>query len=335
MLALRESERKKRAILNALPDLMLVVSVEGTVLESKLDEQASLFIVPGPYTGRRLSELFASPLERMLMDQLTQVIAQKAGATFEFRSGADMHARHYEARMVLSGAAEVLVLIRDVTERRQAEEELQSSLHEKEALLKEIHHRVKNNLQIISSLLSLQSQQIKNPKALGALTESQGRVRSMALIHEQLYQSHDLGQIDFGQYVRDLTAHLFRTYKTEGEYVTLSVEVHEVFLDVDQAIPCGMIINELVSNCLKHAFPRQRKGTVLIAARREKDGQLCLVVEDSGKGIPVDIDLENTPSLGLKLVRMLSDQLKGTLTHANQEGTSFHLRFRPHPVKPV
>jgi PAS domain S-box-containing protein len=223
--------------------------------------------------------------------------------------------------------------IQDITDRAIAQEQIRASLREKEVLLKEIHHRVKNNLQIISSLLSLQSQQIRNRKALDALTESQARVRSMALIHEQLYQSQDLAHIDFSQYVRDLAAHLFRTYLTQGPNVRLIVDVRNVYLDADHAITCGMIINELVSNALKHAFAAGAQGTLRIATEWESEDMLRLLVGDSGRGIPPSIDHTNAPSLGLKLVRMLAEQLRGTIELSRTGGTTFTVRFSTKPVR--
>jgi two-component sensor histidine kinase len=155
----------------------------------------------------------------------------------------------------------------------------------------------------------------------------------MALIHEQLYQSRDLAHIDFARYVRDLTAHLFRTYKTQGTHVRLVIEVSNVFLDADQAIPCGMIINELVSNSLKHAFPEGREGMLRIATDCEDEAMLRLTVEDNGTGFPENVDPVNAPSLGLKLVRMLTDQLRGSLALQHHPGTSFTIRFSTTPAR--
>ena len=211
--------------------------------------------------------------------------------------------------------------------RQQAVSELQASLQEKKMLLKEIHHRVKNNLQIIASLLDLQSDLLTDPQVLSAFTESQNRIRSMALIHEQLYQSADLMRIDFGKYINDLVYSLFNAYESHSYGIISTIEVDEIPLNVDAAIPCGLILNELVSNCLKHAFPSRHHGEIHITLRPEKDGQLTLIVRDDGTGFPDNLDFRETESLGLQLVCILTDQLKGSITLNRNRGTVFQITF--------
>ncbi|MCK5573592.1 MAG: PAS domain S-box protein, partial [Bacteroidetes bacterium] len=207
----------------------------------------------------------------------------------------------------------LLGVARDITERRKAEEQIQTSLREKEVLLKEIHHRVKNNLQVVSSLLNLQSQHIKDQEMLRVFKESQNRVRSMALIHEKLYGTSNLAEISFGEYVRDLATQLFRSYGASAAGISLEVEANNVLLGIDHAIPCGIIINELVSNSLKYAFPDGQGGTIYIRLYPGPDDTVRLIVGDTGVGLPDDLDLEKTDSLGLKLVKMLAGQLSGDL----------------------
>jgi PAS domain S-box-containing protein len=215
---------------------------------------------------------------------------------------------------------------REITERRRTEDQIKASLAEKEVLLKEIHHRVKNNLQIITSLLSLQSGKVDLPEMQSVLRESQTRVKSMALVHEELYQSDDFSRVDFADYVQRLTTNLFHTYQTGGVPINLIVDVPELFLTVDSAIPCGLIINELVSNALKHAFPSGNGGTVTIQLRIEGE-QYVLTVNDDGIGIPQDVDPSTTESLGLQLVDTLTRQLGGTLTIHRDHGTQFEIHF--------
>jgi PAS domain S-box-containing protein len=219
------------------------------------------------------------------------------------------------------------VFVRDITERKRAEEQLRASLREKEVLLKEIHHRVKNNLQVISSLLSLQSGAVKDREALEMFKESQSRVRSMALIHEKLYQSSDLASIDLSAYVRELAATLFRSYGVRPGNVSLEVCAPGILLGIDSAVPCGLIINELVSNCLKHAFPAGRSGEIRIELGRQDDNNLVLRVSDNGVGLPKDLDFENLKSLGLRIVRTLTEQLNGALEFHNSGGTQFTITF--------
>ncbi|HKG15314.1 MAG TPA: histidine kinase dimerization/phosphoacceptor domain -containing protein [Pyrinomonadaceae bacterium] len=220
------------------------------------------------------------------------------------------------------------LILRDITERKREEEKIRASLREKEILLKEIHHRVKNNLQIISSLLNLQSAHIRDPRALEVFKEGQGRVRSMALIHEKLYQSDDLARVDFSEYIKNLAAYLFRSYEVNAGAVRLGVEAEDVLLGVDTAIPCGLIINELVSNSLKHAFPDGKGGSIKITLRPEGRERLKLCVSDDGVGLPDGFDVRATPSLGLQLVNTLARQLGGEVLVGDREGAEFGITFR-------
>jgi PAS domain S-box-containing protein len=213
----------------------------------------------------------------------------------------------------------------DVTERRRSEALIAASLKEKEVLLKEIHHRVKNNLQVISSLLSLQTANVHDPQTIEQLRESQNRIRSMALIHERLYQSNDLARIDFGEYVRSLVNFLVRSYGIPNVHLKLAVQ--NIEMSVNTAIPCGLIINELVSNALKHAFPAGRGGEVEISVEVRPDGIGVLRVSDNGIGLPSDIDVDNTNTLGLQLVNTLSNQLNGKIELFREPGTTYSIAF--------
>lgn len=240
--------------------------------------------------------------------RLLQGIAANVGAALQ------------NARLYAAAQQEVRI-------RKQAENEIKQSLKEKEVLLKEIHHRVKNNLQIISSLLNLQAQQIKDPATLQVLRESQGRVRSMALIHEKLYQSQDLARVDFDGYVHDLLVYLFRSYSTNMDLVHVDVNAQGVALSVDTAIPCGLIISELVTNAIKYAFPGGRKGTICVDLTPEDAGHLALRVADNGVGLPPDLDWRNAESLGLQLVSTLTAQLHGQIQVQSNTGTEFKITF--------
>jgi len=226
-----------------------------------------------------------------------------------------------------SGGRTVLVIVaRDITERKRAEEQLRVALKEKEVLLKEIHHRVKNNLAVISSLLNMQSKYIKDRKTLEVFRESQNRVKTMALIHTKLYQSTDLARIDFADYIKKLAADLFDSYRLEPDRVSLLLNVENVYLDVNVAIPCGLIINELLSNALKHAFPEGCRGEVRINLRLE-DETVTLTVADNGIGFPENIDFRNTESLGLQLVTALVMQLGGEIELTRDKGSTFRISF--------
>jgi len=218
-------------------------------------------------------------------------------------------------------------LQKEIAERGAAEERVKASLAEKEVLLKEVHHRVKNNLQIISTLLDLQSETIKNEEALRAFRESQDRIKAMALIHEKLYESSDIASIDFGKYVNDLSVHLFNSYLIDPGCITLNVDTGGISMGIDRAIPCGLIINELVSNALKHAFPDNRPGEISIRFDVEEDGRITLAVADNGIGMPEGIDPAHSATLGLQLVSMLARQLRGRIEMANNRGTSWEITF--------
>ncbi|MFB2922152.1 PAS domain S-box protein [Aerosakkonema funiforme] len=212
--------------------------------------------------------------------------------------------------------------------RQQAQEQIQASLKEKEVLLKEIHHRVKNNLQVISSLLGLQYRTIQDKQTIDIFQESQNRVRSMALIHENLYRSKELSKIDFAEYIRGLTINLFRSYQTNSNNVTLITEIGQnIFLDVDTAVPCGLIINEIVSNSLKYAFPKEEKGKIYIKLNPVDEHHLQMIVSDDGVGLPANFDLKNSNSLGIKLVNGLVNQLRGKLDLKIGKGTEFKITF--------
>jgi two-component sensor histidine kinase len=218
---------------------------------------------------------------------------------------------------------------RDITERKRADEHIKTSLREKEVLLKEIHHRVKNNLQVISSLLSLQAEYLKDEAMVKIFRESQNRVKSMALIHEKIYQSRNLAEVDFGEYLRELATQLFRSYGIGTHGIFMNINADKVVLGVDRAIPCGIIVNELVSNALKYAFPEKAGGRVDISLHTNGNGEIVLTVRDNGVGLPPDIDFETSDSLGLMLVRMLSEQLQGEVKLCPGEpGTEFTLTFQ-------
>ncbi len=215
----------------------------------------------------------------------------------------------------------------ELTERERAEARIRSSLAEKDVLLQEVHHRVKNNLQIVSSLLELQSSQLQDTAAKAMLKDSRYRVRSMALVHERLYQTENLADIALSEYVEQLCADLRTSYLAHSKGVEIEVEVADVSLDVDRAIPCGLIINELVSNAFKYAFPGGNEGTISVHLERVGDGNLELTVSDDGSGIPPDFDLEQPSTLGLQLVSALVVQLKGTIDLDRSTGTRITIVF--------
>ena len=215
----------------------------------------------------------------------------------------------------------------DLTERKDMEDQLRRMLKEKESLLREVHHRVKNNLQVISSLLNLQSASIKDPLVNQLFRECQVRITSIALLHETLHRSSDLSRIKMGDYIRTLTGHLFRSYGVDPNVIVLELNVDDVEFDIDTGLTCGLIIDELVSNCLKHAFVDEGGGKVHIDLFDHMDGTFTLCVSDDGVGIPKDGVLNNPDSLGLELVLLLAEKLDGSTELKSGAGTEWQIRF--------
>lgn len=215
----------------------------------------------------------------------------------------------------------------ELTKRQHVEAQLHASLREKETLLKEIHHRIKNHLQLISSLLALQFHEIGDEQTRDALWDSQQRLKSIALIHEKLYRSDDLARIDLGDYLHQLADNLLCAYAVESDRITLETAIEGVLVDPDTAIHCGLIVLELLSNCLKHAFPEGRSGSIFVTLRRGDSGEVVLTVSNNGIGFPPEFDFQHSESFGLQLVRMLTEQLNGTIRLAQDEGSIVILTF--------
>ncbi len=294
-------------VLSVLLYVMLGGAVEGLVRTSGI---VISIIIPSVVTPL-CSLLFLQLLFKL---DLTEMALMKANTELESR------VRQRTAELVEANEA----MKTEITERVRAEERIKASLREKEVLLKEIHHRVKNNLQVISSLLYLQAKNIQGKEPPAMFQDSQSRVRAMALVHERLYQSQDLARVNFAEYVRSLANYLFRSYGVNTNVIRLKINVEDVFLGVDTAIPCGLIINELVSNSLKHAFPDGREGEIRIELRSD-DGWCILVVSDDGVGFPRDVDFRNKQSLGLQLVDTLVNQLEGIIELDGSSGTAFEI----------
>jgi two-component sensor histidine kinase len=224
--------------------------------------------------------------------------------------------------------AEKALLEKTQDEVIRSEQTVRASLREKEVLLKEIHHRVKNNLQVISSLLNLQARYLPDPAARAIFSQSQNRVQSIALVHERLYESADLSHVNFAKYVIVLLDNIFDTYGATSRGIAKVIDIGDTNLTVDVAVPCGLIVNEVVTNALKHAFPDGRKGSVRVSLSEQPEDMLELTVQDDGVGIPPDIDPRNTVSLGLDLVTTFAEQLNAEVDIVREGGTSFRFRFR-------
>jgi len=216
----------------------------------------------------------------------------------------------------------------DITLREQAESQIRTSLAEKEILIREIHHRVKNNLQIVSTLLDLQSDYITDRQSLEIFRESKNRIRSIALVHEKLYQTKNFTAIDFDSYLESLIDHLFRSYVVDPGKIASEIDTKGVVLGIDDAIPCGLIVNELVSNSLKYAFPDDQRGKITVRFENSDNESIVLTVADNGVGLPAGLDVTATETLGFQLVTILTRQLRGTIELDREGGTKFTIKFQ-------
>jgi len=321
---LQKTAQTHQALTNAIPDLILRLSESGRLLDA--NRPADPLLDPASPSadlqdlGRRLPASFA---ERSLQE-LRAALASGGLRIFEHRQQSAGGLLDYEVRILPIAAGEALEIIRDVTERKRSEE-----LAKKELLLREIHHRVKNNLQVVSSLLYLQSQQVGDPRLAAILEENRHRIRSIALIHEKLYQSADPGEVRFAAYLRDLANNLLIAYGANASMVRLEISIdEEEVLGLDTAILLGLLISELVSNSLKHAFPSGGGGLIRIALERTSPEGLRLEVGDDGVGLPPDCDPATSRSMGLLLVGLFSKQLEAVLEIQREAGTRFVFQFR-------
>ena len=338
--AIAESEEKFRTAFLMSPDPMSI---------STLDEGVLLEVNEGfvKTTGRSREESLgktSSELGLWVADDQRNIMINKL-----FKEGSlenyEAVIRHKDGTLktvllsmtILNIGKEprLFTISRDITELKQAEdalirseEQLRASLGEKDVLLKEIHHRVKNNLQVISGLLDLQAHHINDPMGKEIYKESQNRVITMALIHEELYKNINLSQMDFADYIKNLCENLMISYGVERKRIKLDINTEKTEMVVDTAIPCGLIINELITNSLKHAFPGKRKGTISLAFRQMKNKNYLLTVSDDGVGMPKSVNINKTTTLGMQLITVLVEQLGGTLKVQRKEGTTFTIKFK-------
>lgn len=344
--ALRTSEATVRSLFeNATPGI-LTADQNGRIVNANA-MALGLF-------GYARSELIGAPVEMLLPESLReQHIGHRAGYALRPRArpmgqGMDLVARRkdgseFPVEISLGFVAEhgagglVIAFVTDISARKKSEQEredlivrLEWALAEKTVLLKEVHHRVKNNMAVIAGLLGMHADAIGDRSAALALAESQQRVASMALIHEYLYSTEHLDRVNFGKYVEELAHELCSTYALQPELIRVVIDAEDIDLGVHRAIPCGLILNELFSNALKYAFPGGRSGTITVLFARLESGDLTLSVSDDGVGIPANVDWETSQSVGLRVVRILSRQIDGVLSLDRAGGgTRFEMNFPP------
>jgi PAS domain S-box-containing protein len=334
----RENEERYRRISEGLTDYLYTVRVQnGRAVETR-HSKACVVV-----TGYTSEEFEGSPylwIDMVTPEDRSRVIEHVEGvlsgtkmSPIEHRivrkDGQVRWVRDTPIPRVDSGGRLVSYdgVVKDITDRKLAEEALKTSLGEKEVLLKEIHHRVKNNLQVISSLLNLQSHHIYDQRDAEVFRTSMNRIRSMALVHDKLYRSESLASVYFPGYIDDLVRELLANYSM-GRSVELDLRVDPITVAIDHAIPLGLIINELVSNVLKHAFPEGTPGIIAVHLNAQGE-KIILIVSDNGVGFPADIDFTDTQSLGMQLVVTLVEQLDGTIELHRGKGTEFRITFEP------
>ena len=329
-----ESLKKLSSALEQTADLVVITDKEGVIeyVNPSLEKLTSY--TKEEVIGKTPRILKSGKLKKSIYKELWETILSGRSYSHEFinkKKGGNLYYEEKTISPIKDAQGNITHFAstgRDITERKRAEEIIKKSLEEKEVLLKEIHHRVKNNMQIISSLLRIQSGSIEDEKTQEMFYALHDRIKSMSLLYEMLYQSKDIARVDLSEYIRSLTTHLVSMYRDRVGVINLKLDVKDVYLDLKRAVPCGLIITELVSNTLKHAFSKAERGEIAVEMHPDKGEKYTLVIRDSGKGFPEELDFRETESLGMKLVVDLVKQLKGTIELDRTKGTSFSIRFR-------
>ncbi|PWB51878.1 MAG: hypothetical protein C3F06_09445 [Candidatus Methanoperedenaceae archaeon] len=335
-------------IVNSMNDSLIVTSQHGTIKRVNKATILLLGYTEEELIGKHIG-LIITNADKLLPDKIDtdrKNIIKSIETSFISKGNKEISIIFSSSVMYdkYGNIQDIVCVAKDITERKLAEDQVAKSLQEKEVLLREIHHRVKNNMQIISSLLNHQMENIRDKNInddkingnkinddniIDIFTESQNRIISMSLVHEKLYQSRDLRNIDFKDYINDLSINLFQSYNIHSGNIKLNMNVEDILLDIDLAIPTGLIINELITNSLKYAFPNGMKGEINILFRSMNGNMLELVVNDNGIGLPENLDFRKTRSLGLHLVTVLAEnQLHGMVDINRIKGTEFQIKFR-------
>lgn len=311
-----------KAIIQAIPDMMFQIKRDGTICNYKLSMENCLYESPDSALDIKIDDVLPVNVAKEELKVIEKALETKQMQTMRYQLPVKGELRDFQARIVASGDDEVMSVVTDITEMKQAED-----LHKKDILLKEIHHRVKNNLQVMSSLLNLQSRKFKDPDVIEAFKESQHRARSMAIAHERLYHSQSLEDINFKIYIQSLVEYLVSSYGFSGENIKININIEDISLGVDTSVPLGLIINEIVSNTLKHAF-NDDSGEIHIKMHQSGEDTYILNIADNGIGFPEELDFRNADSLGLQLVNSLVDQIEGHLEIKRNKGTEFEISFK-------
>jgi len=334
--ALIESEKRYRMLFDSINDGVVLHEIDENGIPERFIEVNAQFCTMTGFSRKELLKM--TPLDlakgepfseaRTVRDKLVRGRSAFFERTLTTRSGNKLYCEFNAHSLVLGGRTVVLSVVRDITERKEARDRIRNSLAEKETLLREVHHRVKNNLQVISGLLNLQSHYIDDEGVRTIYKESQNRIKTMALIHEELYQREDLARINMADYIQGLTRNLMASYFASDGRIKLTLDLADADIVLDTAIPCGLIVNELVSNALKHAFPGGRTGEVRVVLASKGEDIYELTVSDNGVGLPDGLDYLRTKSMGMQLVVVLAQQLDADLRYGGGPGTTFSLTLK-------
>jgi PAS domain S-box-containing protein len=331
--ALRESEQKYRSLIEQAQDGVVInvdnrirfgnnrfFEMHGYTREELIGQSFAQLIAPEEHD--RVKEISQRRFEGENVPAIYEITGlKKDGSRINIEVNANLTS--YE------GQPAIVTLVRDITERKRVERELQASLEEKVQLIRELYHRTKNNMQVVISMLMVQAELTESEQVQEALKDTTSCIQAMSLVHEKLYQSQRLSQINLDEYIRDLAELLVKTYQINQEQVSIEFDLQKIPVLIDTAIPCGLVLNELISNSLKHAFEEGKSGQISIRLQREQTNEILLSVSDNGSGLPAGIDLEDSQSFGLQsITAIVEHQLQGQLHFENQEGLLCQMRFR-------
>ena len=333
----KEKSRRKRAedkygkLIESARDVIFTLSSKGIILTLNKAFETITGLSRYDWEGKSFKGLLHPEDFKLAMENLAITLSGKILDGYELRflnsEGSYLYGELLTTPLFYTDSEiEILGVVRDITERKKSEQSIRNSLKEKEILLKEIHHRVKNNLQIVTSLLKLQSAGVDDKLLQEKFRETQSRIMTMSFIHESFYKSNDLSRIEFNSYLKRLAGNLFSIYVSDTDRVKCIIDAQGVDITVDTAIPCGLIINEIISNSLKYAFPDGAAGIIKISLKKEGKDYI-LTVSDNGKGFEKNIDSKKTGSMGLVLINMLCEQIEGKITHSTNNGTEYKIVF--------
>ena len=330
--ALRASEERYRSLVESTDDSIYTVNRDGKYLFANKKMLSVLGLPQQKVVGRHYSAFISGEPAKEFDVHVKQVFEYGKSVTYECRSKDDVWLLRTLSPIKDPETGEITAvtgITKSITEQKQAEDQLKTALKEKEVLLREIHHRVKNNLQVVSSLLNMQARTAKNKEAIDVLAESRNRINAMALIHSQLYENSDLSAIHMKGFVDKLLGQILQSYPVQDTKISSIVHVVDYPLPISIAVPLGLIVNELLSNAFKHAFVNRKEGEIVVVLRAAAEGLVSLTVSDDGVGLPERFDFKTSETLGLHVVKILvEEQLDGNLEVIRDNGTTFKIEFK-------